>query len=301
MKWNANTGSTVLNTITVARDLGAQIQAKLTTPGRVVLTPSKGDWITVNGKDYSCYVEFAGGDLERRTFVFKTRKEQCDWMRAILNRPTEPTEPTLETQPCATADSKNPSQQPCSSSPSADSQCSPCGHSSASQAVSSTQSDQGVFHVKQSNKPTVAEVILAELMSAQAPLPFDWLARRCLKEAGDYGNETAADTVFLLKRAGLVEMADTGRESFWSMTDEGRALILQRPPYNCYRAIRDELAACGPLMASELEHACRRQASDYCADVFMRTLYDMLQSGLVVDCTERGDAHSTYDLPEASE
>lgn len=85
------------------------------------------------------------------------------------------------------------------------------------------------------------------------------------------------------------------------MTTRGRTLLSLRPPYNCYRAIRDELAACGPLMASELEHACRRQASDYCADVFMRTLYDMLQSGLVVDCTERGDAHSTYDLPEASE
>jgi hypothetical protein len=156
--------------------------------------------------------------------------------------------------------------------------------------------------VKQSNKPHPAEVILAELMSASFPLTRSYLEVRSLRESGSRHSElNMIRDLNVCESAGLIVRSSWGWETSYNMTDEGRALILQRPPYNCYRAIRDELAACGPLMASELEHACRRQASDYCADVFLRTLYDMLQSGLVVDCTEPGDAHSTYDLPEASE
>ena len=154
--------------------------------------------------------------------------------------------------------------------------------------------------MKQS-KPYVPEVILSELMAASFPLTHSYLEERCKRHAQPNSGYDRLTAFHSLESAGLVIRSSWGWETSYNMTDEGRSLLCQRPPYNCYRAIRDELAASGPLTAPELESACRRKASNYAPDVFLRTLWDMIQSGLVIDMSESGDAHSTYDLPEHTE
>jgi len=156
--------------------------------------------------------------------------------------------------------------------------------------------------VKQSNKPHPAEVILAELMSASFPLTRSYLEVRSLRESGSRHSElNMLRDLNVCESAGLILRSSWGWETSYNMTDEGRALIRQRPPYNCYRAIRDELAASGPLTALQLEHACKRQALGYTSENFMQALWWMVKESMILDVTERGDAHSTYDLPEATE
>lgn len=69
------------NTIKVSRELASKLQSMILTPGRCVHVPSKGDWIDNNGKACGHYVIFDGGDLERFTVFFKSRKELCDYLR----------------------------------------------------------------------------------------------------------------------------------------------------------------------------------------------------------------------------
>lgn len=145
-------------------------------------------------------------------------------------------------------------------------------------------------------KPRPAEVILSELMASDYALGFGWLAR-CTRTGGS----ATSEALKALASANIIHEPYGHGTGYWHMTDEGRALIRQRPPYNCYQAILDELSASGPLTGEELESACHRQACDYTPAVFMLALYTMLHDDLVMDMTERGDANSTYDLPGASE
>lgn len=133
-------------------------------------------------------------------------------------------------------------------------------------------------------------------MAASFPLDFQWLASRV-----KIGGSITSDALQSLRAAGLIDEPYGRNTSYWSMTDEGRSLLCTRPPHNCYRAIRDALASSGPMTARELETECRNQASDYSPREFMLTLWDMIHSCLVIDVTESGDAHSSYDLPEHTE
>lgn len=141
-----------------------------------------------------------------------------------------------------------------------------------------------------------AEAILAELMTASAPLDFGWLARRVAREC-NIGGSAASDALIALERAGLVHEPFGRGVGWWSMTDEGRTQLQTRPPYNCYRAILDEVAARGPLTFGALQRACRQQAQDYSAGAFTTALYDLVRSGEIQHEWEPGDTEATYDLP----
>lgn len=153
--------------------------------------------------------------------------------------------------------------------------------------------------MNQSTRPHAAEVILAELLAAQSPLDFPYLASRCAREACDHGPVTASGTVLLLMHAGLIQPIIQPHSGFYEMSPEGRELLRMRPPYDCRRAIIDQLAANGPCTLNELRHACRQQALDYSEVEFALTLARMVREDCTVaDVTEAGDSESSYDLPD---
>lgn len=151
--------------------------------------------------------------------------------------------------------------------------------------------------MKQS-KPYVPEVILSELMAASFPLDFLYLAHHCVK----VGGSATSDALQTLHNAGLVHEPYGRNTSYWSMTDEGRALLSTRPPYDYRRCILDELAACGPCTIEDLIRACRTQVIGYTFEGFSEAFLRMIRHDcLIVDVTDPEDGFSTYDLPEHTE
>lgn len=73
------------NTIKAARALGATLQEKMSFPCRIS-TGAKGDWITIDGVDTGHFVcvDFTINKVDSYKIGFKSRKEQCDWLRKKL-------------------------------------------------------------------------------------------------------------------------------------------------------------------------------------------------------------------------
>lgn len=75
------------NTIKVARELASQLEKSFTLDA-CVDTGGRGDYIVVDGKDYSSFihVDFKYNKADSYTLKFKTRKEQCDWLRDAIQQ-----------------------------------------------------------------------------------------------------------------------------------------------------------------------------------------------------------------------
>ena len=77
--------NTNANTIKVARELASQLQNAFTLEADIY-TGAQGDFVTVEGKNYGSFVTvtFKHNKADSYTLHFKSRQEQCHWLRKEL-------------------------------------------------------------------------------------------------------------------------------------------------------------------------------------------------------------------------
>lgn len=80
-----NTINLDANTIKVARTLAAKLE-ELFSVEVDICTGVKADYVTVEGVNYSSFVQvlFPHNKAANYLLTFKTRKEQCDWLRSKI-------------------------------------------------------------------------------------------------------------------------------------------------------------------------------------------------------------------------
>ena len=69
------------NTIAIARELAARVEMS---PGFMLDVGMKADYVEVRGKGYNCFIRTYSKNKLVNTRVFKTRAEQCEYLRDLI-------------------------------------------------------------------------------------------------------------------------------------------------------------------------------------------------------------------------